>query len=274
MKTNIGGFLCPRCLPAWWRLPVLARTTSSSDRPKLALPPGWKTPYRLRSIHTKKKPSTLKGRSGKKQPTSPGESQPSYTGKLRAYSVWKLHDSPQSSSPWCLRGLFCSLVGGKITGVRSGGVKKERLGRKKNFNGEKFYNFAAKSVWTPSLRRDSPEIRATQIIAAPSNSRVEENRSMRGFRRNDCVFVCFCCVSVLGWSGPVFERELQLLEVWQSEWVCVSVCVSRRLATVGVKVGGVEIRDSYRRLDLWINGPGFYCAFNCCCRENGCDFWG
>lgn len=137
MKTNIGGFLCPRCLPAWWRLPVLVRTTSSSDRPKLALPPGWKTPYRLRSIHTKKKPSTLKGRSGKKQPTSPGESQPSYTGKLRAYSVWKLHDSPQSSSPWCLRGLFCSLVGGKITGVRSGGVKKERLRKKKKLQWRK-----------------------------------------------------------------------------------------------------------------------------------------
>lgn len=39
------------------------------------------------------------------------------------------------------------------------------------------------------------------------------------------------------------------------------VCVSRRVATMGVKVGGVESPESHRRLDLQINGSGFHEAF-------------
>lgn len=39
------------------------------------------------------------------------------------------------------------------------------------------------------------------------------------------------------------------------------VFVSRRVATMGVKVGGVERPESHRRLDLRINGSGFHEAF-------------
>lgn len=39
------------------------------------------------------------------------------------------------------------------------------------------------------------------------------------------------------------------------------VRVSPRVATMGVKVGGVESAESHRRLDLQINGSGFHEAF-------------
>lgn len=44
-------------------------------------------------------------------------------------------------------------------------------------------------------------------------------------------------------------------------------CVSRRVATMGVKVGGVESPESHRRLDLQINGSGFHEAFKCCWKK-------
>lgn len=40
---------------------------------------------------------------------------------------------------------------------------------------------------------------------------------------------------------------------------------------MGVKVGGVETQESYRRLDLRINGSGFRDAFRCCW-EKGTDY--
>lgn len=49
-----------------------------------------------------------------------------------------------------------------------------------------------------------------------------------------------------------------------NSWKSGKVCVSRRFTTMGVKVGGVETQEPYRRLDLRICGSGFREAFNCC----------
>lgn len=74
----------------------------------------------------------------------------------------------------------------------------------------------------------------------------EENRSMRQRR----VVVCFFSSNfkVVGVPSSVSRSN---------SWKSGKVCVSRRFTTMGVKVGGGETQQSYRRLDLRINGSGF-----------------
>lgn len=132
-------------------------------------------------------------------------------------------------------------------GTTGWGNAESELVTDKNFKGNYFYNFAGLTTSVASLRCQSLKCSAAQTIVSPWNTSREENTSVRGGGRE----WRFQTLSALRFR-PVAPSPESLAKCEPG---------SRRLATMGEKVGGVETRESQRRLDFCTDGTRLWWCF-------------